>query len=239
MATGDSADMASRIYAVLPGRWFPPLEEAPILSALLTGIGTGWSFCFGLLDVARMQARLATASGSFLDMISADYFGVSLRRQARETDDAYRARIANGLVADHATRAALINTIRGLTGHNPTVFEPMRPADTGGYGSRGNPTVGGGLGYGVAGHGYGSLTMAFAFFVDVHRPNEVSSLAAVSPYGRGGRPPQAIGSSGGYGAGALEYLDLASFETGVSDADILAAVVASIPAGVVAWIRLT
>jgi hypothetical protein len=158
LQTGSTADMVARMRAVLPFAWFPAASAAgspsaaPVLDSVLTGIGTAWSFCFGLLQYVRSQARLATITGSFLDLFAADFFGSAIRRRASEADDDFRARITASLLIPRATRAALDNTLLQLVGVSPEIFEPRRSADTGAFG--------------LAGFGYGSDT-PFQYLVKI------------------------------------------------------------------------
>ena len=78
--TGDQADMAARLRAALPGRWFG--DAAPVLDGVLAGIGAIWAAVHTQLQAAISQTRIATATGPFLDMIALDFFGRRLR-QAR------------------------------------------------------------------------------------------------------------------------------------------------------------
>jgi hypothetical protein len=96
----------------------------------------------------------------------------------------------------------------------PTIFEPSRPGDTGGYDS-------GGLGYSVAG-GWGNLELRYQSFVIVNRPSA------------GG-----IANFAGYGTGGYSYYgDLAMVNVPVTDAEIYAAVTGILPAGYLAWTRI-
>ena len=131
--------------SVLPARWFPDLSNAPVLLGLLTGFGTAWSFCYNLLSYAKLQARIATATGVFLDMAAADFFGLALKRRNEEADDAFRGRIGSSLLQEMATRDAVIAAVARVTTAVTTVFEPMRAADTGGYGGMGAPSAWQGL----------------------------------------------------------------------------------------------
>lgn len=236
MATGDVADMAWRIFSVLPQRWFPALQSAPVLNGLLSGIGAGWAFGFQLLGYARAQARIATATGSFLDMIADDFFGLSLHRSAMEQDEAFRTRIAANLLSEKATRAGVSGAVRGLTGGSVAIFEPGRPADTGAYGTASCPEIGGGIGYGIAGAGYGSLNLPFQFLIVVARP-EPRSLTQVGGYGSL-TEPGALLASGAYGIGSLEYLDVSSLQGVVSDDDIRNAILSAVPVNATAWLAL-
>src|SRR5579875_2257217 len=161
MATGDQADAAARAKAVLPGGWFPTTPASgtsatPVLDAVLAGPAWGASWLYGLLAYAANQKRIATATDSNLDLIGGDYFSTGLLRRSGETDAAYRARILANLLAPRGTRAAVIAVLKALTGYAPTVFEPARPADTGGWGHLGGP-LNTGLAYSTGPGGYGDL----------------------------------------------------------------------------------
>ncbi len=238
MATGDPADMASRMAGVLPARWFPSLDEAPVLNGVLTGIGQAWSFAYALLTYARTQARLSTATGSFLDMISTDFNGATLTRNTGETDNGFRTRIAATLAREKATRTAVTEAVTSLTGGSVTVFEPMRPADTGGYGSAAAPSCGGGGGYGSMSFRYGSLAAPYEIFVDATRPSGDAVSLAVMGYASAG----SVGAGpaiGGYGAGAVEYAASSVLDDVVTDITIEAAIVAVLPVSCTAWVRFS
>ena len=206
--------MAGRIKAVLPP-WFG--DDTPILDAVLAGFGAIWSPVYALWSYLVQQTRIATASGFWLDLIAADFFGAALPRRPAEGDDAFRARIRRELFRARATRAAVIEVLTNLTGKTPAVFEPRRPADTGGYAA-------GGVGYGAAG-GWGSLLLPFQFFVTAYRGSQ-AGIAGVDGWG---------GGLGGYGIGAVEYADMSMVAGLVTDTDIDAAVASVIPEATIAW----
>ena len=234
MALGDTNDMVRRMFVVLPLRWFPELDLAPNLRGMLSGIGQGWSFCFNLIVYARQQARISTATGTFLDMIAADFFGSSLARRTQEDDQSFQYRIKNNLLSEKATRAALISTVENLTGAAVEVFEPGRPDDTGGYGGAGDVTSGGGFGYGTTGLAYGSLSLPFQFLVTIYRPS-----SPIDPQLTGYGDLSLAGgqwASGGYGIGALEYLGIDAVGQTASDPEITTLVLQTIPVNTVAWL---
>lgn len=219
MAAGDQQDFVSRIKTVLPGGWFR--DETPILDGVLAGIGWALSAAYELADYARRQCRIGTATDGFLDLIAFDYFGASLPRKRQETDGAYRTRILAALFPEKGTRRGLIRTLEVLTGRTPWVFEPARPADTGGYGV-------GGVGYG-AGGGYGSLQMPNQAFVIAYRPIG-QGIPNIAGYGV---------PSGGYGvASQAMYASLDLVQGAVTDADIYAAVDAVKPAATTVWTQI-
>jgi len=214
---GDQDNMLARLRALLPLRWFG--DTAPVRDALLNGLAASWAWTHGLIDFARRQTRIATATGDWLDMIARDFFGTRLPRRWHEDDAVYAARIRADLLHPRATRAALSETLTGLTGRPPIIFEPAQPGDTGAWGIA--------LGYGAAG-GWGCLAMPFQSFVTAYRPHG-TGIGNVA--GRGGGP-------GGYGVGAIEYAALAMIAGQVTDAEIHAAIAASLPVTGIAWTRI-
>ena len=211
--TGDTPDFVSRLKANLPTRWFP--DATPVLDAVLTGLATAWSSLYALLADVRLQSRIATATGSFLDGASADFFAARLPRRTAEPDGAFRVRIMRALAREHATRAALASMLRDLTGRTPTIFEPARIADTGAYAT---PA----MGYGVAG-AWGSLALPFQVFVTVRRP-QGSGIASIAGYGT---------------PGPLARASLAQISGQVTDRDIYAAIASVMPTATTAWTHIT
>jgi len=220
---GDSNDMRARLAALLPLRWFP--DATPVLSALLSGLSDGWAWLYSMLEYVRQQTRIGTATDSFVDLISEDFFGAALPRKAGETDAAFRTRIQAAMFQPRATRPALVATLTNLTGRAPGVFEPARPADTGAYGQA--------SGYAAAG-GWGSIALPFQVFVTAYRPFGVGT-AFVGGWGTNlsGTAP------GGWGSGALEYVLLSPVPLQVTDEAINSAIAAAVPVAVTAWTRIS
>lgn len=216
--TGSAADMSARLRMVLPGGWFG--DETPVLDVLLGGLAALWAGLYALIAYVRSQARIATASGAFLDIAAQDYFGNALMRRAGETDTVFSARIRAGLLAPRATRAALIATLTTETGRAPVVFEPFNATDTGGYDTNT-------LGYNTMG-GYGSLALPYQVFVTAYRP-VVTTVGNDGGYGTG---------PGGYNTAPLAWSDLANDPGLITDSDIYAAIEAVLPVNAVAWTRL-
>lgn len=171
---GDAADIVGRLRLALPRRWFG--DSAPVLDSLLAGLASGWAGLHALLQEVRRQSRIATATGSFLDLAAADLFGDGLPRRAGEADDDFRARVGRALRRVRATRAGLVDAA-AEAGSVARVFEPARPTDTGVYG-------GPGLGWGVAG-GWGSLAMPLECLVVLQpdTPEARAAMAAALPAG--------------------------------------------------------
>lgn len=226
MATGDQADVLARLKSVLP-RWFG--DSNPILDGLLSGLAWAAAFVYSLWAYARLQTRIKTATDGWLDLIAADFFGTALLRQTNQSDASFRARIIINLFRERATRGGIIKVLEDLTGRTPTVFEPMRPADTGAYGG---PT----LGYGMAG-GYGSMLLPFQCFVDAYRPAS-TGIPNVGGYGLANYGAT-NGGPGGYGvASQLEYASLDMIQGAVTDADIYSAIDAVKSAATTIWTRI-
>ena len=137
-----------------------------------------------------------------------------------EPDAAFRVRIQKELVRERNTRNAVVSVLTDLTGRTPEVFEPSRPADTGGYGI--------GSGYGLVG-GWGSLALPYQCFVTAYRAHS-SGIATVAGYG---------GPTGGYGTGAIEYASLSMIQGQIADSDIEAAITRVMPCSAIAWTRIS
>ncbi len=151
---GDAVDIAARLRSLLPTRWFA--DSAPVLDGMLAGAADMVAAAYGQVEYARAQTRIATATGSWLDLIALDFFGSRLRRIGAEADDGFRARILAAMFLPRATRAATSAAVQALGFGPPKLFEPSRPADTGAWNVA--------LGYGVGG-GWGSLAMPFQVLV--------------------------------------------------------------------------
>ena len=221
--TGDQNDMVSRLQALLPARWFP--DDAPVLTTVLWGLATTWSWLYNMVQFTRTQTRTATATGVWLDMISFDLFGTSLLRRVAESDSSFRQRVQNEILRPRGTRTSITKVLLDLTGNQPEIFEPARPADTGGYGGAANQVFG--LGYGCAG-GWGSLQLPFESFITAFRPTN-SGISQVSGWGQ---------RAGGYGVGAIEYGSLEMIEGQITDEDVYSSIASCLPIASTAWVLL-
>jgi hypothetical protein len=174
--TGDQADIASRVNALLPVGWFTGLT--PLKDALITGIANVFAFIYALFGYLRLQTRIATATDGFLELVAGDFFATALPRNSGETDASYRTRIQTSLFLEKGTRADVIRVITQLTGNAPLIVEPSRPADCGGYGIA--------MGYSVGGH-LGSRVHPYQAFISVARGTSASdatlyaAIASVLP----------------------------------------------------------
>ena len=237
MATGDVSDMTWRMFSVLPRRWFPALDAAPILSGVLAGVGWAWSYAYSLIGYVDEQTRITTATGAFLDMVAVDFFGSMLSRHPGEADGSFRQRIIANLLPERATRAGVLSALSSLTSGTTRIFEPGRPADTGAYATLADPSMGGDCGYGISGLAYGSLNLPAQFLILASRPQQLTDALQVNGYGDPG-DPNANRATGGYGVGAIEYASMNFFGAVASDHDIRSAIVATIPANAIAWLCL-
>jgi len=220
---GDQSDFQNRLRAVLPQSWFP--DDVPILYSLLGGLGAVWSVIYTLLQYVSSQARIASASDIWLDLITWDFFGYRLRRRSSESDNALRRRIMLEMFRERATRFAVESVLQDLTGRAPIIFEPARTSDTGGYASF--TGQGGGIAYNSVG-GWGNLSLPFQCFVIAYRPID-GGIGQVSGWGR---------FAGGYGVGAIEYGSLDMIQAQVTDADIYCAVREILPVATIGWTQI-
>lgn len=216
---GDVVDVFQRLKRILP-RWFGEDQgPTPVVDGLLQAPATALSGVHALYAYAKLQTRIATATGGWLDLIAHDFFGGEVVRQSGQSDASFRAVIIAELFRPKATRPAVIEAITRLTGTPPRVFEPGRAADTGGYGV--------GCGYGVAG-GYGSLDMPAQAFVEVVRPR-LTGTPNVSGYGH---------PAGGFNTAAPIEWSASLDPAHVVDAQIYAALNRVRPVGVTLWVRI-
>lgn len=220
---GDQADFLRRLKAVLPTSWFA--DDTPVLDNLLSGLGSAWSWVYGLRQYLQSQTRISTATDIFLDIIASDFFGSSLVRKINEPDESLRARIKSELFRDRGTRNSVITVLADLTGRTPIVFEPACSTDTGGYGSIGFD--GGGIGYCVGG-GWGSTTLPFQCFITTFRPT-TGGIAQVAGWGS---------PNSAYGSGTTEYASLEMAVGQIMDQDIYDAVAGVMPIATIGWTRI-
>ena len=217
MTTGDSNDMLARIKRVVPSRWFAYV--APLRDAVLGGLADQLAWIYSFIAFAKLQTRISTATGFFLDLIAFDYFGLFIRRRVAEIDMAFSARIKKEILRERVTRKGMIQALTDLTGKAPIVFEPSSTFDAGGWGTH--------CGYGLAG-GYGNLKLNNQVFLTVYRPG-LQGVPNVDGYG---------GGLGGYGVGAIEYVGASMITGAVTDTDIYTTIEATKPTGAICWTKL-
>ena len=224
MATGSQSDIANRLAQVLPPSWFQSgLTNEP---ALLQGVGNIMAWVYSLISFAKLQTRISTATGFFLDLMALDFFGRNYGRSVGMTDAVFATGIKKELLRPRGTRAALAQALTDLTGRAPKIFVPSNAPDTGGYHYA--------CGYSLAG-GYGSLLMPFQSLVVAYRPS-TSGVPFIPGYGT-------ITTAGGYSIGGYsttgEYSDISYIVGPVTDAQIFARVASVAPIGTIPWTRLS
>ncbi|MGH6951003.1 MAG: hypothetical protein ACREH4_09025 [Vitreimonas sp.] len=217
---GDAADIFARLKRVMP-RWFGQDQApTPVLDALLQAPSSALATVHAFYLYAKLQTRIATATGGWLDLIAFDFFAGAVVRAEAQSDASFRATILVELFRPKATRASVVAVIEALTGKAPRVFEPTRAADTGGYRA-------GGCAYGAAG-GWGSHRLPAQVFVEIERPR-LHGVPNLTGYGH---------PAGGYDTAAqiawAEGIDLAA----ATDAAINRALDRVRPVGVTLWTRI-
>lgn len=215
--TGDSADILQRIKQLLPHRWFS--WGAALRDAIIGGLSDGAATCYNFYAYTKLQSRIGTSTGPFLDIIAYDFLGRLLPRKEM-SDDSYRELILATILQPRVTRAAMISILTRLTGNAPIVFEPWNTYDTGAYGI---PTMGYGVGHG----GWGNMTLPGEAFLYVYR-GEGSGIPFVAGYGT---------SNGGWGVGQLEYAGTQIGLTGITDDLIYQVINQTRPTGVAVWVQ--
>src|SRR4051812_40264109 len=128
MATGDTNDISARLRATLPP-WFPDPANAPVLTAILSGIADGFAFVYSYLGFAALQTRISSATGGWLDLIAWDFFGSRFTRRQGENDASWQPRILQEILRPRQTRAAISLMLTDLTGRAPKVIELWNPQD--------------------------------------------------------------------------------------------------------------
>lgn len=221
MAKGDTNDVLGRLRGALPP-WFPDAANAPILTAILSGIADGFAFIHDYLRFARLQTRIASATDGWLDLIAWDFFAGRFVRRQGETDAVWRPRILKEILRPRQTRVAISTMLTDLTTKTPKIIELWNPQDCGGYGV---PQMGG---YGTGPGCYGSLLYPNQILVTAYRA-PTQGIPNADGYG---------GYAGGYGVGSIEYGSLAFISGPITDAEIYARIQQTIAAGITAWVAL-
>lgn len=133
--TGDQADIVARLKRLLPNWFGQDAGPTPVLDALLEGPAWALSFVFGLIEYTRLQIRLRTLTGGWIDLAAEDFFGDELRRKAFEADDVYRDRFRSALFEPSNTRKAISDAVEAIAGVAPRIIQPWNPSHTGRWGA--------------------------------------------------------------------------------------------------------
>jgi hypothetical protein len=129
MSTGDTNDILARLQTLIPQAWFE--SAPPILQGVLTGSAAIDANIYALVAYAKLQTRIRTATGGWLDLIALDFYGNALPRQTGESDTNYRTRILAGLFSKANTRAVISAALADLLGSVPVIIESWSLLDTG------------------------------------------------------------------------------------------------------------
>ena len=157
---GSADDIIRRIQILLPKGWWA--QTAPIRDAIIGGLADLADWSYSLISYAKLQSRVAWATGIFLDIISKDYFGLYLPRKTNEQDADFRARIQKELIRERVTRKGMNDALTDLTGKAPYIFEPWNTGDTGAWDI-------GNIAFDVAG-AWGDICLPAQSFVNVIPP---------------------------------------------------------------------
>lgn len=218
MATGDRDDQLARLKGLLPP-WFG--DASRLVDSVLSAFSTIQAFLYDAIQFTKLQTRIKTATGGWLDLIAADFFGSGAARSLGQSDTSFRSVIIANLLRERGTRRALSQVVTDITGAAPQIFEPERISDTGAYRA---PNIG----YGVAGR-YGSMLLPFQTFVTAQRP-----IGSGIPLIAGYNIP-----SGGYSTPSrAAYASTSMILDVVTDADIMSAIDGVKPAGTIVWVRI-
>lgn len=222
---GSAANLLDRVRKVLPRRWFQ--WGPPIRDALNGGLSDLAAWNYSLIGYAKAQTRLATAYGIWLNIWCYDFLGMTLTRGGLQ-DDTFRALIRATVLQERVTRAGMIAAVTALTGNVPWVFEPWNTGDAGGWGNKASGIISGGqFGYGVGKGGWGNLYLPGQIFMKVFRGSP-SGVPNVAGWGT---------VAGGYGVGAIAWVNSKTAQVGVTDEMILDLINLTKPTGVTVWVQ--
>lgn len=224
---GDSDDMLARARSLIPRGWLP--DASPVADALLFGFASVASHAHALLGFARNQARIATASDGFLDLIAYDFFGLRIKRRSGQTDESFRALILREIFRERVTRAGIQQAVRDLVGFEVRAFEPFNATDCGGLDTAY-------LGFDMLGR-FGAVDMPRQIFIATLQPVGAGiPNAGGFDDGLGGLDNAVGGQNIGFGSDELG--DQSQVIGPVTDQDIYDTVNATRAAGVTAWVAI-
>ncbi len=219
MATGDTDDMKSRLRAVFPN-WFADPADSPIAEAVFTGCAAGLSFVYGFIQFAKLQTRISTATGGWLDLAAWDFFNTGFLRRQAESDDSFRSRVLKELLRPRLTKAAILQMLLDMTGRQGIVIELN---DVSAIGTWDGPA----FGFDTYG-GWGS-TDNNGLIIVAQRP-----INAGLPIMSGFDSP-----AGGWDTNMFGLLDQSDLVGPLSDADITAQILRTVAAGINPTIIIT
>jgi hypothetical protein len=212
MTVGSATDTLNRLQSLVPSSWFKGGQ--PEEMALVAGIASSEAFVYALNAYAKNQTRLQTTTDGFLDLAAWDFFGVRFTRLPGETDAAFLARILLEIKRERATRHGIIQAVTDLTGITPIMIEPANPSDTWAWD----------ISYWDI-NNLGSTQLNNQFFMTAYRP-------------LGGGIANWPGWDFAYWDKSFYWADQSMVAAPVTDAQIYAAVAATVAAGVTGWVMI-
>lgn len=132
--------ITNELIELVPPSWTntSAKQQGGVFWALMSGIGLVLATISTIITQAKRQLRVKTASGNYLDIISQDFFGISvdgfLPRIPNEDDDGYRDRILAELLRIRGTVRGVSEAVTMVTDAAPSIFEPFNVVGTGGWG---------------------------------------------------------------------------------------------------------
>jgi len=222
--TGDQADILKRLKTYVPP-WFGA-GDTPVLDGVLTAAAFLLAQAYAFYAYARLQTRILTATGFWLDLIAEDFFGDDIKRKAGQSDASFRAYIIANLLRPRATRPAMASILLAISGQPAIIFEPNRPADTGAWRSPTSP------GYWRVMR-WGSLAVPFTCLITAFRPLARGGLAGSLFFNAPQASAFATPLSRGY------YNSLSLDRVTVDDDDIYRAIDRTKVAGTICWTGLS
>jgi len=253
IATGNSNDMIGRLTRLLPTGWWNDgsfnVLDASFITAIKGGLGDGLAWIYSLFQYVKNQTRLTTSSDFFLDLSAYDFFGLRIKRKPSQTDSSLIATIQKEIFREKVTRHGVEQAVEDLTQTEVTIFEPMNPQDSGGWGVLFAFDAGGAWG----------ADLPYTMFITAVEPigAGIPSLAGFDSYSGGWGVPQGVtsamlgvafskGFSNGFGylyglfgtGGAFALADLSQIQGTVTNQDIYDTIEATRAAGVTCWVYI-
>lgn len=223
-APGTSLDILSRVKRLIPGRWFSWV--APYRDAVLGGLSDDFAWAFSLIGYARLQTRLATATGPWLDILAYDFLNRYLLRRGMD-DNTFRTIIQATILQERVTRAGVQNAVTTLLdGVPPRIIEPWSTGDCGSW--YGVNKKGGLFAFNRIGC-WGSIQLPGQYFMQLSRQGLV--LTGV-PIVAGWQ-----GYTGGWGTGGFAWNGGETSQIGVTDQQVYDIIAYTKPTGTTAWVQ--
>lgn len=223
MAIGDSKNILLRVLGVLPRRWFK--WGASYRDALAGGLSDLGAWCYNWIGYARLQTRLATATGVWLDIFCYDFLARNLLRNGA-IDSSFRTLIQATILKERVTRKGMFRAIKTLTGNNPVIFEPWNTGDTGAWSDNNSYQN---MAWDTTG-GWGEMSLQGQVLITVTR-GVGSGIANVNGLD---------GYQGGWDQGSIEFVSDSggAGSIGVTNAQIYQLIVYTKPTGVTVWTNI-